>query len=125
MRKEERWIGVDLDGTLAHFDWERWVAEGYSYIGPPVLRMLVRVRRWIAGGHKIKIFTARITDNPEIAIPHIREWLSRWGLPRDLEITNVKDWLMDELWDDRCVQVERNTGKRVGNVEVPRFKEEE
>ena len=30
-----------------------------------------------------------------------------------LPVTNVKDWHMLELWDDRAVQVEPNTGRRV------------
>ena len=31
----------------------------------------------------------------------------------DLEITNVKDFYMIELWDDRVVQVVPNSGQRV------------
>ena len=34
------------------------------------------------------------------AIPPIREWLKKHGLP-ELEITNAKDMDMIELWDDR------------------------
>jgi hypothetical protein len=33
---------------------------------------------------------------------------------KTLKITNVKDRFMVELWDDRAVQVEHNTGKVVG-----------
>lgn len=40
-------------------------------------------------------------------------WLVKHGLP-DLEVTNVKDFAMLELWDDRCVQVLPNTGEQVG-----------
>ena len=60
----------------------------------------------------VKIVTARAQD-PDQAIPPIREWLKKHGLP-ELEITNAKDMDMIELWDDRCVQVVPNTGNPVG-----------
>jgi hypothetical protein len=43
----------------------------------------------------------------------IKQWLASCGLP-DLEVTNVKDLQMVELWDDRCVQVMTNMGEPVG-----------
>jgi hypothetical protein len=33
-----------------------------------------------------------------------------------LEVTNVKDLHMVELWDDRCVQVVSNTGEPVARM---------
>lgn len=101
------WIGVDLDGTLAHYD--GW--KGIEHIGEPIPNMMDRVRRWIEEGKTVKIFTARI-HTPE-ALPHIVQWMRKHGLPH-LEITNVKDFGMIELWDDRAVQVEANTGNPVG-----------
>lgn len=98
------WIGVDLDGTLAYYD--KW--RGINHIGKPVPAMLERVKRWIKDGYQVKIFTARISD--PMAAPVIRMWLHAYGL-EGLEITNVKDFDMIELWDDRAVQVELNTGK--------------
>lgn len=97
------WIGVDLDGTLAHYD--KW--QGPHHIGPPIPRMLERVNDWLALGLTVKIFTARAGD--PICIPYIKIWLEQNGLP-DLEITATKDFKMIQLWDDRCVQVEPNTG---------------
>lgn len=97
------WIGVDLDGTLAHYlSW-----QGKDVIGGPVPEMLKRVKGWLAEGKTVKIFTARASD-PE-NIPPIKEWLKQHGLG-DLEITNIKDFGMIELWDDRCVQVIMNHG---------------
>ena len=61
---------------------------------------------------KVKIVTAR-AQNPEEAIPPIKQWLTKHGLP-DLEVTNCKDMDMIELWDDRCVQVVPNTGNPIG-----------
>ena len=109
--EESRWTGIDLDGTLAHFDMERWLSEGYSYIGRPLMPMVLLVDKLLREGKKIKIFTARVCTHPDIAIPYIRQWLVGIGLPGDLEITNVKDWYMDVLYDDRCIQVEHNTGE--------------
>ena len=100
------WIGVDLDGTLAHYDGWR----GPEHIGEPVPKMLERVKAWILEGMEVRIFTARASD-PE-QVPYIHEWLIKHGIP-GLMVTNVKDFAMKELWDDRCVQVIPNTGEEV------------
>lgn len=98
------WIGVDLDGTLAYYD--GW--KGPEHIGDPVPVMLERVHLWLSKGFKVKIFTAR-AGVPE-QIPYVVDWLKKYGLG-DLEITNIKDFAMIELWDDRCVRVIQNTGE--------------
>ena len=100
------WIGVDLDGTLARdLGSARW-----DQIGSPIEPMLLRVKRWIAEGHTVKIFTARASSPRQVAV--IKEWLVSCGLP-ELEVTNVKDLHMIELWDDRCVQVTTNLGEPI------------
>jgi hypothetical protein len=104
MRDTYEWIGVDLDGTLAEYN--DWI--GIEHIGKPIPPMIERVKDWIADGKKVKIFTARVTQGQE-AIRYIHEWLAANGLP-ELEVTNVKDFDMVELWDDRCVGVVTNTG---------------
>lgn len=109
------WIGVDLDGTLAHYD--GW--QGADHIGAPVPVMLNRVKGWLRAGLDVRIMTARIshdgspkrTDDVRVATSAIHEWC-RKHLGRTLVITNVKDYSMVELWDDRCVQVIPNTGER-------------
>lgn len=105
----EGWIGVDLDGVLAYYD--EW--RGVDHVGEPIPAMVDRVRRWIAEGKRVKVFTARV-DNTAIdaneARAAIERWLEKQGLA-GLEITNVKDYGMVELWDDRCVQMEPNTGR--------------
>jgi hypothetical protein len=97
------WIGVDLDGTLA-------IYRGWNNgeIGEPVPAMLARVKQWISEGKCVKIFTARASV-PEL-IPPVKAWLAKHGLP-ELEVTNMKDFAMVELYDDRCKQVEMNTGR--------------
>ena len=98
------WIGIDLDGTLAHFDG----GSNLCRIGPPVPLMLERVKKMLADGVRVKIFTARASD-PE-QMPLIQNWLKANGLP-PLEITNIKDYNMIRLYDDRSIQVEQNTGR--------------
>lgn len=107
-QRKKGWIGVDLDGTLAHYD--KW--RGIEHIGEPVPAMLERVKVWLAEGREVRIFTARIAeDDPEV-FRVVREWcLVHTGHP--LPITCVKDFGMIELWDDRCVQIEKNTGRRL------------
>lgn len=103
------WIGVDLDGTLAVYD--RW--KGETHIGEPIPRMVERVKAWLNEGQTVKIMTARVSmRTPEELAPvvgAIVKWLHAQGLPT-LDITCVKDMHMIELWDDRAVQVVKNTG---------------
>jgi hypothetical protein len=101
------WIGVDLDGTLAR---DLGSTRG-DQIGSPIEPMLNRVKRWIAEGRTVKIFTARASSPRQVAA--VKGWLAACGLP-DLEVTNVKDQRMIELWDDRCVQVTTNLGEPIG-----------
>ncbi|MCK5707345.1 MAG: hypothetical protein KAI43_06790 [Candidatus Aureabacteria bacterium] len=100
------WIGVDLDGTLAQYD--KW--KGPNHIGKPIPKMLKRVKEWIDKGQKVKIFTARAMDKEHI--PPIKKWLEENGLGK-LEVTNIKDYSMITLYDDRCVQVITNTGELI------------
>ncbi len=102
------WIGVDLDGTLAEYN--GW--EGIEHIGKPIPKMMNRVKNWLDNGQQVKIFTARVSEGNK-AIKPILDWLSANDLPK-LDITNVKDMKMIELWDDRCKQVEINTGNVIG-----------
>lgn len=111
------WIGVDLDGTLAQYD--KWI--GPDHIGEPIPAMLERVKGWLDKGLDVRIFTARVShDGTEervrdavVAGAAIAEWC-KTHLGRALPITCTKDYGMVELWDDRAVQVEANTGKPVG-----------
>jgi len=105
MASNASWIGVDLDGTLAHYD--HW--RGPDHIGEPVHDMMNRVRNWVSQGILVKIFTARASDPSQVK--YVERWIEAHGLPK-LEVTNVKDFAMIELWDDRAVQVIPNTGIR-------------
>jgi len=107
------WIGVDLDGTLAHY--EGW--QGPDIIGAPIMPMVERVKAWLAQGKTVKIFTARFHGHGmpllgggiEDVVTPIQEWCIK-HIGQSLEITNRKDFGMIELWDDRCIQVIANQG---------------
>lgn len=96
------WIGVDLDGTLAFH-------AGGMGIGYPIPKMLERIKRWIKEGKEVRIMTARASV-PEL-IPEVEVWLEKHGIG-GLKVTNIKDFSMLELWDDRAVQIVPNTGIR-------------
>lgn len=40
----------------------------------------------------------------------VKKWLKENGLS-NLEVTNVKDFRMIKLYDDRAVSIEKNTGR--------------
>jgi hypothetical protein len=112
-RKEGgKWYGVDLDGTLAHYD----KFKGPDIIGDPIPKMLARVKRWLDAGKEVRIMTARVspkTPDNDVARKAIEAWLEEHLPGYDVAVTHEKDYLMEELWDDRAVQVVPNTGERV------------
>lgn len=101
------WIGVDFDGTLAEY--HGWA--GPTDLGPPIPKMVERVKRWLAEGKDVRIFTARACPSPGAAamVSAIQAWCEE-HVGRALPVTCTKDFGMVELWDDRCVQVIPNTG---------------
>lgn len=106
------WIGVDLDGTLAVYNgWNGGV------IGEPIKPMLERVKNWLAEGREVRIMTARVgPQGPKaiVSVEAMREDVEDWcekHIGTRLQVTNEKDYAMLELWDDRCVQVVKNTGE--------------
>ena len=102
----EQWIGVDLDGTLAVSNHDHGKFDP-NHIGEPIPLMMAKVRAWVAQGKKVKVLTARAADPTKI--PAIRKWLDKHGLT-SVDVTNEKDKHMSELWDDKAVHVEKNTG---------------
>lgn len=109
MPLKKDWIGVDLDGTLAVYD--KW--QGEDHIGEPVPAMIERVKRWLEAGEDVRIFTARVSVPSPAVEAAIRRW-SRKHIGRALPVTCTKDFECKEIWDDRAVQIEKNTGKPVG-----------
>lgn len=122
MSEHKGWIGVDLDATLAVYD--GW--KGIEHIGAPITAMVERVQGWLAEGKDVRIFTARVCVEPSkrsvneaaLAEMAIRNWCLE-HIGQKLTVTNVKDFDMVELWDDRAVQVEKNTGAPVAYQTPP------
>ena len=105
--KHPPWIGVDFDGTLATYDGYK----GDDHTGSPVEPMVRLVRKWLHEGKTVKLFTAR---KPH---PALRKWMKE-HLGQVLEITNVKTPGLIALYDDRAVNVKRNTGELSGEKNV-------
>lgn len=111
--RSDAWIGVDLDGTLAHYDGFKGIGE----IGEPIAPMVERVKGWLRDGKNVRIFTARMHGHGMQLIgggvADVKTPIEQWCLKhigQVLDVTNAKDFGMIELWDDRCIQVESNTG---------------
>jgi hypothetical protein len=104
------YIGVDLDGTLATYT----TFISHDHIGEPIPAMVERVQRWLMQGKIVKIFTARMSDADPKKRLEILDAIHAWTLKhigRSLEATCIKDYGLVQLWDDRAVQVEFNTGR--------------
>jgi hypothetical protein len=103
------WYGVDFDGTLAKtMDWK---SHNEGSVGEPVWPMVERVKRWLAEGKEVRIMTARAGKGADdLHIANIKRFC-RLHIEQELPITCEKDFNMIELWDDRAVQVEVNTGE--------------
>lgn len=125
------WYGVDLDGTLAVYD--KW--EGPTVIGAPVPKMVQRVKRMIAEGKDVRIFTARAyplgtnrenTPNDErvdiarAAVNAVQQWCYL-NLGKILAVTCVKDYECIEIIDDRARQCIKNTGELVDAEDTKRL----
>ena len=113
------WIGVDLDGTLAEYHRGDLRTYGNTYIGPPVPEMVARVKSWLERGFEVRIFTARISEEHPGDLQKIRSAIELWlqiNIGHKLKITNVKDYNMIELWDDRSIQVIPNTGVPIYHI---------
>lgn len=129
------WYGVDFDGTLAKYD--KW--QGAEHCGDPIPKMVERVKTMLAEGKDVRIFTARVFPllevKPNDNIDQILESRGLTEMPRAVEAANatlaiqawcqehlgraltvtcVKDYGLVSLYDDRCFQVEKNTGRIIG-----------
>jgi len=102
-----------LDGTLAEYHHGQMAANGVGFIGKPVPAMLKRVMKWLEQGRDIRIMTARAAIPGEVEA--IKAWCRQY-IGRELPVTDRKDFQMIELWDDRAVHVEMNTGKVISGT---------
>ena len=102
---------VDLDGTLAYFD--KW--KGPTIIGPPVPVMLEKVKKWLAQGDEVVVFTARIVpdghftklEERDAAKKAVEDWCVKF-IGQPMKVTGEKGG--DAIYDDRAVCIEINLG---------------
>ncbi len=123
------YYAVDFDATLSYYNG----FKGATVLGEPIPAMVDRVKQWIAEGKEIKIMTARVwapllgsvgheefwkrVDEATNARRAIEDW-TELHIGKRLEVTCQKDYNMIRLYDDRAVQVEPNTGRIIGDLEV-------
>lgn len=107
------YIGVDLDGTLVNYD--RW--RGSGHIGTPIPTMMLRVIHWRNTGKEVRIITARVApdQHPDDLAAFLKAWAvwSQLHFNQILPVQAHKCRKLKELWDDRAVAVEPNTGRRL------------
>lgn len=115
------WIGVDLDATLAEYNG----FKGPTVIGKPIPAMVARVKEWLRKGYEVRIFTARVYEGTSPAqyatAIEARAAIVAWTkehIGQELLVTCQKDYEMWVLYDDRCRQVEPNTGRLLGGTDV-------
>ena len=91
-------IACDLDGTLVK------KMEPYNPVafGDPIPERWDEVRRAIAAGKNVVIFTARVANDPDGAIKEAIEDLCMEELGQVLPVTNIKTPNMVKFVDDRA-----------------------
>jgi hypothetical protein len=102
--------GVDFDGTMSLYDGYK----GPDVCGDPIGAMIDRIKGWLADGDEVVVLTARVHPSGEAtdvqaAYETIRAFCVE-NLGQELEVTCMKDPMMVEIWDDRAVRVDENTG---------------
>ena len=114
----KKMIGVDLDGTLAYWDMPLGIYDPMR-IGNPIYAMVDRVNEWLEQGHEVVIFTARVYPDKNTNVEVIRNVIKEWCLlvfGCELEVTCMKNPRMIEIWDDRAVAIEHNTGRVISPI---------
>lgn len=113
------WIGVGLDGTLAHYDFMEPGPVGAEHqrpdaIGAPIGPMVDHVKRWLGLGIEVRIVTDRVGLADPIerlaAEVGVQAWCAA-HIGKALAVTATVDRTMLMLYEARAVQVARNTGQ--------------
>lgn len=105
-------IAVDWDGVMVEYHGY----EGPAVFGPSIQPMVDNVKSWLAEGHEVIVHTSRVSlehniDSVMKSSGAIRKRLQEMGLPATLKITANKYTRISEFWDDRAVEMEKNTGR--------------
>ena len=108
-----KWKAVDFDGTLLTNDGPN-PKDPHEIRGEPIEKMVATVKEWIAKGHSVCLFTARVGpthDGRDYAV--VRNKLKEWCLEHlgaVIPITCIKSRNIRAIYDDRAFRVTRNKG---------------
>lgn len=105
----KRKVFVDFDGTLATQQTNGYHRE----IGEPIRPMIEIIKQELKNGSEVKIFTARASQwHDELEKIDIERFCVKY-FGQILPITALKEHYIDVYYDDRAIQVEKNTGKLI------------
>lgn len=97
------YVAFDFDKTIA----VRNSGDSIFKAGAPIRAMVDLMKKYLSEGRKVKVLTAR---KGELQQRPVVKFLKDNGFP-PLEVINCKDSNLDILYDDKCIQVELNTGE--------------
>jgi hypothetical protein len=100
-------IALDLDSTLAFYE-SKWKAQK---VGTAIIPMLENVKKWLAKGYKVTIFSARLSHEGEDLVNQIRmirAFLKEHDL--NLPMTATKKAEFSHFIDDKAYHVVPNSG---------------
>lgn len=106
------WYGVDLDGTLA----DHKTGDDIDGIGAPIQPMIDFVKQMLSEGKEVRVFTARVNGEDPGENECQRKMIADWTVKQfdqELMVTHEKDPSMIAVYDDREIQVIKNTGEIV------------
>ena len=116
LNERKHWMGVDFDGCLAtDYKGRTEMPDGYYVLGAPVPPMIERVKLWLSKGIDVRIFTSRVAPSDDGRdVEKVRSLIQDWCelyVGERLKVTCIKEHGLIQLWDDRAVSVQFNTGE--------------
>lgn len=115
---KKRLVAVDADRTLFFYDKEKSrLPDGrfnIYYLGAPIPEVVEACRMLLAQGHDFRIFTARAFPRPDgshVEACRVIEEAALKLFGRRIQVTCMKSFEFDEIWDDMAISIEANTGR--------------
>jgi hypothetical protein len=116
----DEWDGYDFDKTLFTHESGTGNFSVLSF-GEPIMPMIEHLKANVASGKKCKVFTARVSYADERINAVVRKHIQAHVLKHagvEVEVTNIKDVGMRNLFDDRAFHVVPNKGIIVGPEDI-------
>jgi hypothetical protein len=107
LRDKLKWLGVDLDGTLAEHLWTP--DNPTSEIGDPIWSNVDKLKKAVSAGYKPIVHTSRPWTDYQV----IEQWLNHYGIPYK-EIQCGKP-LYAAYIDDRAIHADAESWVPNGN----------